>query len=417
MRLGGKKSISVIIHNTARGTITRSREVVARLTVDCGSDYSSPGRIGVSSLGKRLGKRTVLFHRDTFRSLHARWLALSAVAFATSAAAYVWEWRTLGALPGGGSQVGLTLGVVAGVICLFELALVGRKTRWFRARRRILGFPIGSAKAWMAAHIWLGLLAVPLVFMHSGFQFGGPLTTALAWFFAVVIASGVAGLVLQNVLPRMITDAIPEETIYSQIDNVGRQFALDAVRLAQRYAGPGPRGMWDDFETQTGTLGSSTGQTWSNNSRVSDSRVSDSRMAGSPARDVLVVGAPRRVGTIVTPTPQGELERPLAAEAPELHAALRERVVAFLSTGRSESADFSSVDRIRWYFDDLRRRVVRDVAPAIDQIEALCLQRRQLQRQKTLHIALHCWLSIHLPLSVALIWLLVAHVVGALLYA
>ncbi|MFM7072571.1 MAG: hypothetical protein ACKO38_12345 [Planctomycetota bacterium] len=364
----------------------------------------------------------MLFHRDTFRSLHARWLALSVVAFAASAAAYVWEWRTLGALPGGGSRVGLTLGVVAGVICLFELALVGRKTRWFRARRRILGIPVGSAKAWMAAHIWLGLLAVPLVFMHSGFQFGGPLTTALAWFFAVVIASGVAGLALQNVLPRLITDAIPEETIYSQIDNVGRQFALDAVRLAQRYAGPGPRGLWDDFETQSGTFGGSADPTWSDNSRASDSRASDSGAGQSNAarprtRDALVVGAPRRVGTIVTPTPQGELERPLAAEAPELHAALRERVVAFLSTGRSESADFSSVDRIRWYFDDLRRRVVRDVAPAIDQIEALCLQRRQLQRQKTLHVALHCWLSIHLPLSVALIWLLIAHVVGALLYA
>jgi hypothetical protein len=131
----------------------------------------------------------------------------------------------------------------------------------------------------------------------------------------------------------------------------------------------------------------------------------------------LVVGAPRRVGTIVTPTPHGELEKPLAADSPELHAALRDQVVAFLSTGRAASADFSSVARIRWYFEDLRRRVVRDAAPAIDQIESLCLQRRQMERQKNLHVVLHCWLSVHLPLSVALMWLLVAHVFGALLYA
>ncbi len=350
------------------------------------------GREGIDSLGKRLGKRTVLFHRDTFRSLHARWLALAIVAFAASALAYVWEWRLIGALPGGGSRVGLVLGVVAGIICLFEFALVGRKTRWFRTRRRILGLSIGSAKAWMAAHIWLGLLAVPLVFLHSGFQFGGPLTTALAWLFALVIASGAAGLVLQNILPRLITDSIPEETIYSQIDTVGRQFAADAVRLAQRYAGPGPRGLWDDFESQF---------------------AAERGVAG----DVLVVGAPRRVGTIVTPTPHGELEKPLAADSPELHAALRDQVVAFLSTGRAASADFSSVARIRWYFEDLRRRVVRDAAPAIDQIESLCLQRRQMERQKNLHVVLHCWLSVHLPLSVALMWLLVAHVFGALLYA
>ncbi len=334
----------------------------------------------------------MLLDRDTFRSLHVRWVALSLVALAASVAAYLWEWRLLGAVPGGSSRVGLTLGVVAGLICLFEFALVGRKTRWLRTRRRILGVPVGSAKAWMAAHIWLGLLAVPLVLLHSGFQFGGPLTTALAWSFALVIASGAAGLVLQNVLPRLITDAVPEETIYSQIDTVGRQFAADAVRLARRYAGPGPLGWWDDFEQSE----------------------QPGRRDGA---DLVMVGAPRRVGTIITPTPHGDLERPLAIDAPELHAALRERIVGFLTTGRAESADFSSVARMRWYFDDLRRRVVREAAPAIDQIEALCLQRRQLERQRVLHVVLHSWLSIHLPLSVVMVWLLIAHVFGALMYA
>ncbi len=344
----------------------------------------------------------MLFHRDTFRSLHARWLSLAIVALVASSLAYAWEWRLIGTLPGGGSRVGLVLGVLAGLICLFEFALVGRKTRWFRTRRRILGVPLGSAKAWMAAHIWLGLLAVPLVFLHSGFQFGGPLTTALAWLFAIVIASGAGGLALQNVLPRLITDAIPEETIYSQIDTVGRQYAADAVRLAQRYAGPGPHGLWDEFQTLAG------------NERGVVDRGSARGMVGD---DVLVVGAPRRVGTIVSPTPRGELEQPIAVDSPELHAALRDRIVEFLSTGRAGSADFSSVSRIRWYFDDLRRRVVRDAAPAIDQIEALCLQRRQLERQRSLHLALHCWLSVHLPLSVAMMWLLIAHVFGALMYA
>jgi hypothetical protein len=152
--------------------------------------------------------------------------------------------------------------------------------------------------------------------------------------------------------------------------------------------------MWDDFETEAPSG-------------------SDRRGSG----DVLVVGAPRRVGTIVNPTPFGDREQPLAIEAPELHAALRERIVGFLTTGRAASADFSTVPRIRWYFDDLRRRVVRDVAPAIDQIESLCLQRRQMERQKTLHVLLHCWLSVHLPLSVVMMWLLVAHVFGALMYA
>ena len=57
--------------------------------------------------------------------------------------------------------------------------------------------PGGSAapRRWMRMHIWLGLLAVPCIWFHSGFALGGALTTALMWLFYIVIVSGIVGLV------------------------------------------------------------------------------------------------------------------------------------------------------------------------------------------------------------------------------
>src|SRR5262249_41071649 len=88
-----------------------------------------------------------------------------------------------------------------------------------------------TAQTWMKAHIWLGLVTVPLVVLHSGGRFGGMLTTLFVTVFAVVIASVIWGLVLQNALPKLLVEAAPAETVYSQIDRVGRQYAAEAQRL------------------------------------------------------------------------------------------------------------------------------------------------------------------------------------------
>src|SRR5262245_65335307 len=84
---------------------------------------------------------------------------------------------------------------------------------------------------WMNAHICLGLLTVPLLLLHSGGRLGGTLSTLLVALFGLVIVSGIWGLLLQNLMPRMLLEAAPVETVYSQIDRVGRQYAAEARRL------------------------------------------------------------------------------------------------------------------------------------------------------------------------------------------
>ena len=333
----------------------------------------------------------MLLSRKGFNSLHRGWLMFVVVATIGAMVWYGWTWRASGRLPGGGSWPGLTFGVLAGLICLFEFALVIRKTSLFRTRRAILGFPVGTAKAWMAAHIWLGLLAVPLAAMHAGLSFGGTLSWLLAWSFIIVIVSGVVGLILQNTLPRLLTESVPEETIYSQIDELGRQFAVDAVRLAELYGGPAKTGRWAFLERRTG-------------------KSATDRHDGQD-----VAGAPRTVGTLMARSRHAEVDLPPSSRSPELHRALEDAVVDYLRTGRGRR--LGTVQQIDWYFEDLARRVRPEARPAVDQMRQLCQRRRQLNLQQTFHFWLHSWLSIHLPLSVALIWLLVAHVIGALVYS
>ena len=142
---------------------------------------------------------------------------------AALAAATVVYWLTLYGRPGsvGGTVPGLAFGVI-GLGLMIAAALLSAR-RQARTRR------LGSAKAWLKAHIWLGLLSVPMVWFHSGRRLGGPLETALWVLFAIVIVSGLFGLVLQNVLPRLLTARVPLETFVEQMPYLAqrKQFLLD----------------------------------------------------------------------------------------------------------------------------------------------------------------------------------------------
>ena len=69
----------------------------------------------------------------------------------------------------------------------------------------------------MFLHIWLGLLSLPLVFGHSGFIYGrllvdsvttsaGLLSMAVMTLYLLVIASGVWGLAMQQVIPQKMLE-------------------------------------------------------------------------------------------------------------------------------------------------------------------------------------------------------------------
>ena len=102
------------------------------------------------------------------------------------------------------------------------------------------------------------------------------------------------------------------------------------------------------------------------------------------------------------------------ATADALLRAFAQDIRPFLESGGRKSGPVSSRRQSRDYFTVLRNLVSADAHPAVDAIEQLCDRCRDLKVQRRVHRLLHGWLTVHLPLSVALILLLIVHVVYAL---
>jgi hypothetical protein len=308
---------------------------------------------------------------------HRPWLILCLIIFA---AASVWflaaglgrpEW------PGGSSLPGMTFGVIGGLIILFEFLL------WVRKRVRV--WRIGRAQAWLRAHIWLGLLCVPLLVYHSGLRWGGTLSTVLLALVLVVVASGVYGLVLQQVLPRRMLEDVPAETIYSQMDRLSEQLTAEAARLVRATCGPGPG---EEPEPAAPAEGGGAH---------------------------LVVGAVRSAGKV-----QGKILKTLAPEpvpeAEPLRVFFQETVAPFLRRGTRSASPLAAGRQAGWMFQDLKTKVPPAAHETVDVLEDFCGQRRQWEEQARLHFWLHSWLWVHFPLSVALVVLMLVLVWVALKY-
>jgi hypothetical protein len=283
--------------------------------------------------------------------------------------------------PGGSSLPGLTFGVVGGIIILFEMLL------WWR--KQVRTWRIGRTQVWLRAHIWLGLLSLPLIVLHSGFQLGGQLSTILMVLFLIVIASGIWGLALQQFLPRRLLDRVPAETIYSQIEHVMGQHREEAERLILAVCGPA-----DGAEADSATA------TANGESSAVPLTIGALRTAGSVQGKVLLTNVPS------APVPDSE----------PLREFFRAEVRPYLQRGSAAGSALQHANRSTVLFQDLKIKLAPAAHGALAALEDLCAQRRQLDVQARLHFWLHNWLWVHLPVSAALVLLMFVHIWAALKY-
>jgi len=323
----------------------------------------------------------VLIDRRTIRA-HVPWLLLAAGLFLASVVWYSGEWlfSDPSRLPGGSSRVGFCLGVAAGLIFLFEFLYWPRRSYKIRAYQRL-----GRAETWLRAHIWLGLVTLPLVVLHSGFSVGGWFTGSFLVLFLIVYFSGVFGLVLQQIIPRMLLDQAPEETIHSQIDAVMAQHLRDAERLVARVTGNA--GVFREDENQAIEEGT------------------------------VLIGSARHVGTLREKTRYHTDEAETIPHTEALCDALEQDIRPFLQAPAPRQARLGTPGKAVEYFSELRRRVPEAAHGAVARLEAICAKHRQLRYQQRLYFWLHAWLAVHLPFSVALMLLLIVHIVTALQYS
>jgi len=123
----------------------------------------------------------------------------------------------------GGTPLGLMLGTISLGIFVFA-ALLG-------VRKKLPFLPVGNVQRWLRGHIWLTLLTIPLILLHSGFRLGSSMTTTLMVLYAIVMVSGIYGLILQHKLPTIMKESLPAEIVFEQIPNVRTQLYGAAEKL------------------------------------------------------------------------------------------------------------------------------------------------------------------------------------------
>jgi hypothetical protein len=133
----------------------------------------------------------------------------------------------------GGTPLGLWFGSISLAIFIFAILL--------SLRKKIPLWRVGTVQRWLRAHIWLTILTIPLVILHSGFRLGGPMTTFLMVLYAIVMVSGFYGLFLQHVMPRLMKERLPAETVFEQIPHIRSQLAVAAEKMRDSFKPAPPK--------------------------------------------------------------------------------------------------------------------------------------------------------------------------------
>lgn len=291
---------------------------------------------------------------------HRRWIIACLLILAVATAFYVPYHRNALNGPTGSSWPGLIYGIVGFSLMLYAGVL--------GARRKVPTWRLGRATTWMKGHIWLGLLSVPLILFHSGFQLDGTFTTVLMLLFGLVVLSGLFGLVVQQMLPQMMMTHVPMETIYEQIPHVLDQLCREAEELVTAVRGP----------------------------------------LGNPSLSPLGSGqAQARPRTLDSPP------APLEGSVP-LNEFYLHHIQPFLY-GSGRDGPLATPAKAVVLFQQMRT-LLPPLHKTLGDLEAICEERRQLSLQTRLHHWLHGWLLVHVPLSMALLLLAAAHAIIALRY-
>ena len=292
------------------------------------------------------------------------------VILGVSTAVYVPYHLTAPHGPRGGSFLGLTFGIIGSIFMVYAGLLGGRK--------RVPVWRVGKAQTWMRGHLWLGLVSLPLILFHAGWKFGCMLTQVLMWMFIIVWASGVVGAALQHFLPRLMTTQVPMESIYEEIDGVRAKLREEADKIVASICDP---------------LG------------ISEPGTATQTAAPAQNLSATQVGAPMGVTVI-------EVEKEAGVRLRDFY---HSEVRPFLDApGAGRRLLLADAKRAEPVFRQLKTLLPPAFHDAVDDLDSICEEERQLSRQVRLHRWMHTWLLVHIPLSLALLLLGAIHAVMAL---
>lgn len=267
----------------------------------------------------------------------------------------------------GGSVTGLIYAGIGSAMMLFA-GLLG-------LRRKYRIWRVGRATWWMRGHLWIGSLSFPFILFHAGFRLGnGALTRVLMVLFLIVFLSGILGAIFQNFIPRVMTQRVPMETIYDQIDRVLDQLVQEAHTIVSDI------GSTIEQDIERTEAAEELLQTPVNTQRNTTSTVSDERVSRTIA------------------------------------AFFDSQMKPYLTSRHFQKYLLADPVQAGTAFQQLKILVPRDLWFKFDDLENICEEKRELERQRRLHKLLQGWLLFHVPASYALLLLGAIHAVVALRY-
>ena len=364
----------------------------------------------------------------------------------------------------GGTPLGLIFGAISFAIFIFA-TLLG-------VRKKVVLWRLGALQRWMRAHIWLTLLTIPLVLLHSGFRLGGPMTTLLMALYVIVMVSGIYGLILQHQMPHLMKERLPAETVFEQIPHIRSQLYVAAEKLRDSFrpvppkktdagapapspaksvtAGSTPMSSTaGDLSTPTARAKSTVGSTITAEpisplaataAEVAEVKASEVAL---PVAEVADPGAQKipslpaimspqpppasAVTSVAKPAPPAApVKKPAVATAAKLapdpasEAALVEfierQILPYLSARRGEKFQLNNPRFSDDTFCFAKLRVAEVYRSRVEEIQVWCDERRMLDLQTKLHHWLHAWLFVHVPFSFLLLMLTAWHAFVTLFY-
>jgi hypothetical protein len=321
----------------------------------------------------------------------------------------------------GGTPLGLIFGTIALSIFVFA-ALLG-------VRKKVVLWRVGTVQRWLRAHIWLTLLTIPLVILHSGFRLGGPMTTLIIVLYLVVMASGIYGLVLQHYMPTAMMERLPAESVYEQIPHIRAQLVAAATKMRDSFK-PAPPAKPD-----AGAPAPSAEKTVTAGSAPMASTAAE--LSTPTARAKTVVGSTITAETVAAPEKKPEQKSAVPAATPipalavaqtplkpapkpatlaldaDSEAALLElldrQIIPYLSVRRGDRMLLGNARFSEDTFRFLKLRVTEAYRERVEEMQSWCDERRMLDLQLKLHHWLHAWLFVHAPVSFLLLMLVFWH--------
>jgi hypothetical protein len=265
----------------------------------------------------------------------------------------LYAWHDPLSPPNGGTWLGYTLGGIGAALILWLTALGVRKRAYSSA--------MGTLSGWTSAHVYLGLSLVLISTLHTGFQFGWNVHTLCYVLMLIVITSGVVGVVAYLRYPQLMSANRAGSKPDRMLEEI-RDIDQRALRIARDM----PRRFSDLLRSNR-----------------------DGTALGGSTRNILA-GLDRSVVTL--PTDGG----------------------AVVSQNAGQSA------ALTWLGDELARSTDGELTRRIGDLLSLLAERRnvlrRLCRDAQIRGWLDIWLYVHVPVTLALLGTLIAHVVSVFLY-